>query len=228
MFPTNYDGTKPYPLLIALHACGNPNTEFVSLTNNTGFATDYVRSFPNTPDSGQCWSSYSGDAARILSQYDEVVNNYCIDENRVFAIAHSSGAQMLVNILAHKSDAQHLSLKGVSPVAADPFNVAVPMPVLYIDGQHDTERSANSATDAVARFRTANMCASTSKAYTSVATCTSTDSGHPTVNPGCIIYDNCTVPTIWCSHNDPSYSGTEHGVPCFAMKAMYDFFATLP
>jgi len=228
MFPTNYDGTKPFPLLIALHACGNPNTEFVSLTNGTGFATDYVRSFPNTPDTGQCWSSYSGDAARILAQYDEVVNNYCVDENRVFAIAHSSGAQMLVNILAHKSDAQHLNLKGVSPVAADPFNVAVPMPVLYIDGQHDNQRSANSATDAVARFRTANMCASTSKPYTSVATCMSTDSGHPLVDPGCIIYDNCTVPTIWCSHNDPSYSGTEHGVPCFAMKAMYDFFAGLP
>ena len=228
MFPTSYDGTKPFPLLIALHACGNPNTEFVTLTNNTGFATDYVRSFPNTPDSGQCWSSYSGDSARILAQYDEVVNNYCVDENRVFAIAHSSGAQMLVNILAHKSDAQHLNLKGVSPVAADPFNVAVPMPVLYIDGKNDNQRSANSATDAVARFRTANMCASTSKPYTSVATCMSTDSGHPLVDPGCIIYDSCTVPTIWCSHNDPSYSGTEHGVPCFAMKAMYDFFAGLP
>jgi polyhydroxybutyrate depolymerase len=228
MFPTSYDGTKPFPFLIALHACGNPNTEFVSLTNNTGFATDYVRSFPNTPDSGQCWSNYTGDAARILAQYDEVLNNYCVDENRVFAIAHSSGAQMLVNILSHKSDAQHLNLKGVSPVAADPFNVAVPMPVLYIDGQHDNQRSANSATDAVARFRTANMCATTSKPYTSVATCMSTDSGHPLVDPGCIIYDNCTVPTIWCSHNDPSYSGTEHGVPCFAMKAMYDFFAGLP
>ena len=49
----------------------------------------------------------------------------------------------------------------------------------------------------------------------------------PIVDPGCIIYDGCTVPTIWCSHNDPSYSGTEHGVPCFAMKAMYDFFASL-
>ena len=67
----------------------------------------------------------------------------------------------------------------------------------------------------------------TSKAYSAVATCMST-AGHPLVNPGCIIYDSCTVPTIWCSHNDPSYSGTEHGVPCFAMKAMYDFFATLP
>ncbi len=228
MFPTSYDGTKPFPLLIALHACGNPNTEFVSLTNNTGFATDYVRSYPNTPDTGQCWSSYSGDAARILAQYDEVLNNYCVDENRVFAIAHSSGAQMLVNILAHKTDAQHLNLKGVSPVAADPFNVAVPMPVLYIDGKNDNQRSPTSAADAVAKFRAANMCATTSKPYTSVATCMSTDSGHPLVDPGCIIYDNCTVPTIWCSHNDPSYSGTEHGVPCFAMTAMYDFFASLP
>ncbi|HEY4186015.1 MAG TPA: hypothetical protein VGP07_13155, partial [Polyangia bacterium] len=127
-----------------------------------------------------------------------------------------------------KSDAQHLNLKGVSPVAADPYNVAIPMPVLYIDGKMDNQRSANSATDAVARFRTANMCATTSTTYTPVMSCKSTDSGNPTVDPGCIIYDKCTVPTIWCSHNDPSYSGTEHGVPCFAMKAMYDFFKTLP
>ena len=49
-------------------------------------------------------------------------------------------------------------------------------------------------------------------------TCNSTDSGRPVVDPGCIIYDNCTVPTIWCSHNDPSYSGTQHGVPCFAIS----------
>ena len=36
--------------------CGNrvpPNsTEFISLTNNTAFATDYVRSFPNIPTAG--------------------------------------------------------------------------------------------------------------------------------------------------------------------------------
>ncbi len=227
MFPTSYDGTKPFPLLIALHACGNPNTEFVSITNNTSFADNYVRSFPNTPDSGQCWSNYSGDVSRILSQYDEVMNNYCIDENRVFAIAHSSGSQMLVNILSHKSDAQHLNLKAISPVAADPYKPAAPMPVLYIDGQHDNQRSADSATNPVADFRAANMCASTSTTY-DVMTCNSTDPGHPLVHPGCIIYDKCTVPTIWCSHDDPSYSGTEHGIPCFAIGAMIDFFASLP
>ncbi len=227
MFPDGYDGTKPYPLLFAIHACGNPNTEFVSLTNGTGFATDYVRAFPNTPDSGQCWSNYSGDVARITSQYDELMSKYCIDENRVFAIAHSSGAQLLVNILSHKSDAQHLNLKGVSPVAADPFNVALPMPVLYIDGQSDNQRSADSAKNAVAKFRAANGCMDSSKPYTAIMGCTSQDSGHPQVTPGCNIYDGCSVPTIWCSHNDPNYSGTEHGVPCFGIKSMVDFFATL-
>jgi len=226
-FPTSYDGMTPFPLLIAIHACGNPNTEFVSITDSGGFGTEYVRSFPNTPDSGQCWSNYSGDVSRILSQYDELMNNYCIDENRVFAIAHSSGAQLLVNILSHKTDAQHLNLRGVSPVAADPYNVALPMPVLYIDGQKDTERDANSAKNAVAKFRTANSCMDSSMKYAPVMGCNSTESGHPAVDPGCVIYDGCTVPTIWCSHNDPSYSGTEHGIPCFAIQSMYDFFATL-
>ena len=90
-FPTSYDGTKPFPLLIALHACGNPNTEFVSLTTGNGLDTTYVRTFPNTPDSGQCWSNYTGDVARILSQYDDLMANYCIDKNRVFAIGPQLG-----------------------------------------------------------------------------------------------------------------------------------------
>ncbi|HYQ04509.1 MAG TPA: hypothetical protein VER96_37810 [Polyangiaceae bacterium] len=226
-FPESYDGSKPFPLLIALHACGNPNTEFVSITDNTDFGTGYVRAFPNTPDSGQCWSNYAGDVARVIAQYDELMSKYCIDQSRVFATAHSSGAQLLVNILSHKADAQHLNLKGIAPVAADPYNVAVPMPVLYIDGVMDNQRSADSAKNTVAKFRASNSCMDTSKPYSAIMTCNSTESGHPMVNPGCNIYDGCSVPTIWCAHNDPAYSGTQHGIPCFAIKSMIDFFAGL-
>jgi len=226
-FPEGYDGSKPFPLLIALHACGNPNTEFVSITDNTDFATGYVRAFPNTPDSGQCWSDYAGDVARVTAQYDELMSKYCIDQSRVFATAHSSGAQLLVNILSHKADAQHLNLKGIAPVAADPYNVAVPMPVLYIDGVMDNQRSADSAKNTVAKFRASNSCMDSSKPYSAIMSCNSTESGHPMVNPGCNIYDGCSVPTIWCAHNDPAYSGTQHGIPCFAIKSMIDFFAGL-
>lgn len=227
LFPTTYDGTKPYPLLIALHACGNQNSEFVGHTDGTGFATEYVRTFPNTPDSGQCWSDYDKDIKRVLGQYDELMNNYCIDQNRVFAIAHSSGAQFLVKILAHKSDAEHMKLKGIAPVAADPASVAAPMPVMYIDGLKDNQRNADSAKNTVAAFRAANSCADTTKPYAPVMACNSTEPSHVMVDPGCNIYDGCSVPTIWCAHNDPNYGGTQHGVPCFAIKSMYNFFATL-
>jgi polyhydroxybutyrate depolymerase len=223
-FPASYDGMKPFPLLIALHACGNPNTQWEGLLKGSAFENEYVRLLPNTTDGGQCWNNYNNNIARILKQYDDVLANYCIDTDHVFAVGHSSGAQMLVNTLSHKTDAQHLNLRGVSPVAADPFNVAVPMPVLYIDGLMDNQRSADSAKNTVAKFRASNMCAETSKPYTPIMGCMS---GTTQVDPGCKIYDGCSVPTIWCAHNDPNYSGTQHGVPCFGVKSMYDFFKTL-
>lgn len=225
MFPTTYNGTTPFPLLIALHACGNENSQWVNMTNNTGFATEYVRAFPNTTDSGQCWSNYNNNIARIKQQYDEVMNNYCVDKKRVFGIGHSSGAQMLVNILSHSSDANYLKFRAVAPDAADPYNVAVPTPVLLIASPQDNQRGSGSAANTIARFRTANGCMSTSTAYTNVMQCNSSDGG-AAVNANCLQYDGCSVPTIWCGHNDRSYSGTYHGVPCFGVKAMYDFFAT--
>jgi len=230
-FPTSYDGKTPAPVIIGFHGCGSGNrgtdlnsTEWMRLTKGTAFEADHVRVAVISNDAGGCYS-YSTDIARTKKMYDDLVGNYCVDTGRVFATGHSSGSQFLVQILAKKADADYLKIKAVAPVAADPYNVAQPTPVMYIDGIMDNQRSANSAKDTVAKFRAANMCADTSKPYTPVMTCKSTDG--PQVDPGCIIYDNCKVPTIWCAHNDPSYSGTQHGVPCFALKGMYDFFQTL-
>jgi predicted esterase len=229
-FPSSYDGTKPFPLLMMLHACGNPNNQWENLVSQRGataLSDEYVRWMPNTTAaSGQCWDNYNSNIQRITQQYDELLANYCIDTSRVFGTGHSSGAQMLVNILAHKSDADHLKIKGVAPVSADPYNVAVPTPVMYIDGQNDTVRGPTSAPNTVAKFRAANMCAETSKPYTAVMGCKSYQN-MAQVDPGCKIFDNCTVPTIWCAHNDPDYSNTQHGVPCFGLQAMHDFFKSL-
>ncbi|HEX2874327.1 MAG TPA: hypothetical protein VHP33_23895 [Polyangiaceae bacterium] len=226
-FPAAYDGTKPYPLIIALHACGNQNTQWEGLLGKVpAFGTEYVRMMPNTTDSGQCWNNYNNNIARITKQYDDALANYCIDTSHVFAVGHSSGAQMLVNILSHKADADHLKLRGVAPVAADPYNVAAPIPVLYIDGIKDTQRSATSAANTVAKFRAANGCMDTSQTYAPIMGCKSAGGGNQ-VDPGCKIYDGCKAPTIWCAHNDPDYSNTQHGVPCFGVQAIYDFFKTL-
>jgi polyhydroxybutyrate depolymerase len=233
-FPESYDGKKPFPVLIGFHGCGsnnrgtnNTDTEFMRLSKGTAFETEYVRAVPVSADSGGCWN-YNNDVTRVKKMYDDLVANYCVDTGRVFATGHSSGAQFTVQLFTttHTADAQHLKLKGIAPVAASDYGAMTgPIPVMYIQGKMDKERGGGDGHETVARLRAANMCSDTSKPYTQVKGC---QSGETMVDPGCVIYDGCKAPTIWCSHNDPAYSGTMHGVPCFGMTAMHDFFNTLP
>ncbi|WP_438039954.1 alpha/beta hydrolase family esterase [Sorangium sp. So ce128] len=223
-FPDSYDGKTPLPLLMGFHACGNPIDQFINLTRGSAFETEYVRAVGRSSDGGGCWN-YNNDIAKVLRIYDDLMDSYCIDMDRVFATGHSSGAQMIVQILAHKSDAEHMNFKAVAPVAASDYGaLQVPTPVMYIQGQNDTVRGGDGAST-VARFRTANGCEMSSTPYSQVMGCQSSGKA---VNPGCISYSGCSEPTIWCSHDDPAYSNTSHGVPCFAIEAMYDFFTGMP
>jgi predicted esterase len=222
-FPTSYDGSQPFPLLIGFHAASNPIEQIENLTNGSDFEKNYVRAFPKS--AGTAWD-YNTDMKKVLAMYDDLMASYCIDTSRVFSTGHSSGAQLIVQILTqqHKTDAQHFNFKAVAPVAASNYGAfSGPMPVMYIQGKKDMVRMSDGA-DTVARFTTANGCMMTSKAYAGPM-CMSSGK---TVNDGCVQYDGCTVPTIWCSHDDPQYSNTSHGWPCFATKAMYEFFAGLP
>jgi|GEM_PF-5222116 len=38
------------------------------------------------------------------------------------------------------------------------------------------------------------------------------------------VVGGCSVKTRWCNHNDPSYGTSNHGIPCFGARAIYDFF----
>jgi poly(3-hydroxybutyrate) depolymerase len=156
--------------------------------------------------------------------YDDLLESYCIDTSRVVAAGHSSGAQMIVQILVRADAASHVSFKAVAPVAASNYGaIASPIPVMYIQGAMDSVRNSSGA-DVVARFTTVNTCSTTTMPYPGVASCMS--SGR-SVDPGCVSYQGCTEPTVWCSHDDPQYSNTNHGWPCFATAAMYDFFTGL-
>jgi polyhydroxybutyrate depolymerase len=223
-FPASYDGTKPFPLLIGFHAAGNPIDQIQTLTKGSAFETDYVRAFPKS--AGNEWV-YNTDLNKAYKVYDELMSTYCIDKSRVFATGHSSGAQMTVQILVHADAAKHFGFKAAAPVAASNYGaIASPIPVMYIQGKNDNQRNSDGA-EVVARFTAVNKCQSTTSAYSSVASCSSTQNGAK-VEPGCVSYAGCSEPTIWCSHNDPNYSSTNHGWPCFATKAMFDFFGSLP
>ena len=225
-FPASYDGTTPMPMVMALHANNNPETEIQGLSNGTRLATNFVRVFPKSAGAG--WD-ITVDAARITTIFDDVLASYCVDTSRVFLTGHSSGAQMDVTMLCVKGGEKRF--KAVAPVAASKECAMLPpIPVMYIQGMMDAMRGNGNGIDVVDLFTSSNGCTATTVPDTAVPTCKSTFDGM-TVTPGCITYQGCTEPTVWCSHNDNGYNSTdghEHGWPCFASNAMADFFAGLP
>lgn len=234
LFPESYDGNTPMPVLWGFHGCGQGNrgdasrTEYTDATRNTPFQSEYVVAIPISSDAGGCWN-YNTDIVRVKRLYDDLVNNHCVDMDRMFATGHSSGAYFAVALLeaGHAADAEYLNFRGMAPVAASPVNNhSTPMPVLYMENPEDTERSDNNASTVVNGFRTANMCSDTTRPYEGVDGCNSSSGGAP-VNSGCIAYEGCTHPTVWCSHDDQAYERTGHGIPCFASQAMHDFFESL-
>lgn len=222
-FPADYDGKRPFPLLVGFHAAGNPIEQIENLTKGSALEQGYVRAFPKSK--GSAWD-YNTDIAKVRSVFQDLLANYCIDTSRVFATGHSSGAQMIAQILtpARKADADLFNFRAVAPVAASRYGaVSRTIAVLYIQGSRDTQRGNSDGADVVKEFVTANGCSSTTKPFAG-PTCMSSGK---TVNDGCRQYDGCKAPTLWCSHDDPAYSNTNHGWPCFATKAIADFFATL-
>ena len=121
--------------------------------------------------------------------------------------------------------------KAVAPVAASKYCAKVSaIPVMYIQGKMDAQRNGGNGIDVVNFFTSSNMCTSTSVPDTAVPTCQSA-LDRMLVTPGCVTYQGCTAPTIWCSHNDNSYNTTDgnmHGWPCFASGAIATFFGSLP
>ena len=229
-FPTTYDGKVPMPLVIALHGANNPNTILEMLSAGSRLESNFVRAFPKS--NGSAWSFSGGtgaDSKRISDIYDDLLANYCIDTSRVFLTGHSSGAQMTVQMACVAGGDKRF--KAIAPVAASKYcSTLTPVPVLYIQGMMDAQRGGGNGKDVVAVFTASNTCMTQTMPDTAIANCNSNFDQKP-VTPGCITYQGCSKPTIWCSHNDNSYNLTDghmHGWPCFASNAIADFFLGLP
>jgi poly(3-hydroxybutyrate) depolymerase len=219
-FPASYDGRTPMPLMIGFHAAGNPINQIQNFTNGSPLEMNFVRAFPKS--AGSAWV-YNTDISKVRTMWDDLLNNYCIDTSKVFGTGHSSGAQMIVQMLCMGET----RFKAVAPVAASKYcNSFSPVAALYIQGMMDAQRGNSNGADVVQVFRTSNMCESSSTPKTDVQMCRSS-LDNAQVTPGCITYDGCTVPTLWCSHNDNGYNttdGRQHGWPCFATSTIAAFF----
>jgi len=219
-FPNGYDGLTPVPMVMAFHAAGNPNTQLEGILGGT-LKGEYIMVYPKS--AGNEWNA-NADRAKVDDIYDEFTQNHCVDMNRIFATGHSSGAQFVVQMLCAGED----RWRGVAPVASSVYcNSWDPIPALVIHGANDSERQAFGLNDGDGRkdlqvYLDSNGCSmDATPVEIDAAGCGSN------IDPGCRDYEGCSQPTRWCNHNDPQYSGTNHGVPCFAAAQILEFFDSL-
>jgi hypothetical protein len=214
--PDSYDGSTPVPVVMAFHAAGNPNTQLVSYYEGD-LGDKYIILYPKS--AGNEWNNNT-DGGIVDTMFASLMSNACIDENRVFAIGHSSGAQFVVQRLCSGED----RWTAIAPVASskycDSWN---PVPALVIHGIGDQERSWDPNGDEdIVPYRDSNGCMSSSMSYP-VEGCNSSGTD---VDPGCVQFDGCSEVTLWCQHNDPQYGTSHHGVPCFGPRLTREFFDT--
>jgi polyhydroxybutyrate depolymerase len=234
--PSGYTGGTPIPAVIAFHGAGNDNTSIQNAFRNSDLASKYLMVYPNSTSATTAnktgWNMQA-DKSRYLEVMAAILSQACVDENRVFGTGHSSGAQFIVQLLC-SGDAD---FDAVAPVASSVYCQKWkngPVPALILHGVQDVERTMYGLNDGngmkdLQPYLSSNMCTMTSTPFDpDVSKCNNIQGidGMP-FNDGCVEFSGCAAPTRWCNHNDPNYGTSNHGIPCFGVRAIYDFFEGL-
>lgn len=218
--PSGYDGSTPVPVVIAFHANGNPNSQLQGIFGDK-LKDTFMMVYPSG-GSDNSWQ-YPGDKAQGFdAPMADVLSKACVDTSRIYAIGHSGGAQFVTQLLCNGED----RFRAVAPVASSKYcNGWDAVPAIVIHGLDDQERGSKyNINDGDGKidfgiYSDSNGCGTESVAFEPM------DTGCPSsVHPGCLEYTGCDAATQFCNHDDPQYSGTNHGVPCFAPTVVFDFF----
>ncbi len=226
-FPPDYDGSTPFPLAFGFHGAGRTNEEMRSIdarTVGTALEENYVLAFMKS--AGNAWN-LGADLPRFNAALAQIHSQVCVEQERLFAFGHSSGAQFIQQLLGDER-ARETRFTGVVPVASSRGNDPAwsPVPTLVIHGLNDNQRGGdeNGALDLV-QYTQSNQCESTATPL-DVPSCASFQGG-AAVDPGCVQFEGCAAPTQFCNHDDPNYQNTNHGWPCFANQQIFNFFESL-
>ncbi len=223
-FPVGYDGSTPFPLIFGFHGAGRTNEDFRTADAQSSghpIEDDYIVVYLKSD--GNDWLAGSN-VGKFESTLDDMLSTNCVDEGRLFAMGHSSGAQFITTLLCAGED----RFLGTAPVAGGIIGQCNDHPAvnqIYIHGSMDAQRGGGNGSQAAELVISANMCGESTPYEQSG--CTSRQGGE--VDPGCTEYQDCTHRTVWCSHDDPFYggSGANHGWPCFGTDAIKTFFDSL-
>jgi polyhydroxybutyrate depolymerase len=223
--PTNYDASKPYPVMMMFNPTGNPLSW---AEGNAGFEVagpkeNWIRAYPTMANNGNGWQP--SDVSFFEPFYDQILANYCVDKSRVFAGGESSGGDFVSILGCEYGD----KLRATAPaatkdVSAYPLTVPTKRPckgkltAVVIHGKNDSVVKPVNGPKTRDFYAALNHC----------GTETMPVKGYEDTLSNCVMYQGCDdgFPVYWCNHTDPNYSGTNHGWPAFANKFLYSLFSS--
>ena len=227
--PKNYDNTKPYKILFAMHCMGSNAEDFTNHTPDQDHPSPYYGQQNLDKNNEYIFVAPRGDTDilpwRVNDNKDHIFfdelltlleENYCIDTSRVFVTGFSFGA-MVTNSLARDFQDR---IRAVAVYATADYNIWLPdttkqnpgrydgkkLPIAWMavhgrkDGTCDYNRAKNSALKAILKN---NGKADADGNFTDARAEVPKEVG----GSGHICYDFTTVderfPVKWCSWNGP-------------------------
>jgi len=222
--PANYDPDTPYLALFVFHPTNNP---LDWAEKNAGFESNEgkdraIRIYPGAGNNSAGWGA--ADVEFFGPLYTEITSSFCVDTARVFATGESSGGDFSSILGCEYAD----KLRGIGPCATKPVN-GYPLDA--------TKRTCKSKVSAVVIHGKNDMVVgpangpATRDFYVAVNGCSATSQpvdGFTDAMSNCVEYQGCAdgYPVFFCQHNDPNYSGTNHGWPRFAARFLWEVFSS--
>lgn len=222
--PANYDPDTAYPVIFMFHPTGNPLNW---AEQNAGFEKNgakdaAIRVYPGAANNGNGWGSNDVDFFEPL--YSTIIDNFCVDEARMFAAGESSGGDFVSILGCEFAD----KLRAVAPCATKnvngyPLNAETrpctgQVTAVVIHGKMDNVVGPENGPLTRDFYAELNHC----------GTLTQPVDGYTDPMSNCIQYTECDAdyPVYWCQHTDPEYSGTNHGWPHFAGDMLWELFSS--
>src|SRR6185503_5116058 len=139
--PSSYDGTKPYPLVIALHGMGGDENSYFDAYGKGAFTSEAERHgyIVACPKGRKPASMYAGDAERdVMDVLAEMMRAYRIDTDRVYLTGHSMGGFGTWSVAMNHPEV----FAAIAPVSGGVMNLAAlskiaHIPELIIHGDDD-------------------------------------------------------------------------------------------
>jgi polyhydroxybutyrate depolymerase len=221
--PNNYSAETPTPLVFAFHGRNRTHVQLqtVDAANiQTELGSRYIMVYPKS-QGGAGWNFATEVPPSIEffdALYPRLLESYCVDTSRVFAVGHSSGGYFSI-ILACRYGSLLRGIGSVAGALQETMCSDGRVAGMFIHGANDTVVANAGGRAARDQLLVRNGCAQ-SMVPGSVAPC--------------VAYDACApgFPVQWCEHQEPTYldqgTPTNHGWPSFASQAIRGFFDALP